>query len=77
MRSPEDCNPIASALYFLAVAGIAMFSMNPVLLLTSLAGALLYFLVRNGARGAVTHLWMLGLFLVLFLVTQRLHGMAL
>lgn len=68
MRALEDCNPIAAAVYFLSVTGIAMFSMNPCLLLISFCGALLYFLVRNKSRGAVTHLWMLGLFLVLFLV---------
>ena len=68
MRTLEECNPIAAAAYFLAVTGIAMFCMNPVLLSVSLAGALLFFLVRNGRRGAGTHLWMLGLFLVLFLV---------
>ena len=68
MRVLEDCNPIAAAAYFLAVTGIAMFCMNPVLLLISLAGAVLFFLVRNGTRGASTHLWLLGLFLLLFLV---------
>ena len=67
MRTLEDSNPIAAAAYFLAVTGIAMFSMNPCLLLISLCGALLYFLVRNKTRGAVTHLWMLGLFFVLSL----------
>ena len=67
MRTLEDSNPIAAAAYFFAVTGIAMFSMNPCLLLISLCGALLYFLVRNKTRGAATHLWMLGLFFVLSL----------
>jgi len=68
VRALEDLNPITAAVYFLAVSGIAMFSMNPVLLVISLAGAVLFFLIRNGSRSAASHLWMFGLFLLLFLV---------
>ena len=63
MRTLNDCNPIVAAVYFPAVAGIAMFSMNPVLLLLSLAGAVLYCFVRGGGASKV-HLFFLGLFVV-------------
>lgn len=62
MRMFADYNPIAVAVYFLAVAGIAMFSMDPVILAISLAGALCFYFVRNGRSGARSHLYALALF---------------
>ncbi len=64
MRAFADYNPIVLTVYFLCVAGIAMFSMHPVLIAGSLFGALLLFLVRNGRKHGRSHLCFLGLFLV-------------
>ncbi len=68
MRILSDSNPVASAGYFLAVTGIAMFCGNPVLQTLSLAGALSVYLLRNGARGASAHLFSLGIFAVTALI---------
>ncbi len=65
MRSFENYNPIAVASYIFAVSGIAMFCMNPVLLSTSLFGAILLFIVRNGRKQTKSHFAFLGLFLVM------------
>ena len=67
MRSFSDGNPVAVALYFAAVAGIAMFCMHPVLLMLSLFGAILFAVVQNGTR-LKNHLGYLGLFLLLALI---------
>lgn len=64
MRAFEDYNPIVTAVYFLSAAGIAVFCMNPVILLLSLIGALAYYFIRNGSRNAKSHLFSLGLFFV-------------
>lgn len=68
MRTFEEYNPIVTALYFLASSGIAMFCRNPVLLLLSLSGALLYYFIRNKLHNAKSHLFSLGLFLVMILI---------
>ena len=68
MRSLEDYHPRAVGLYFLTVTGIAVFSMNPVIVAESLFGSLLLYLVRHGLRDGKTHLATFGLFLVLTLV---------
>lgn len=68
MRSFENANPLALAVYFLSVSGISMFCMNPLLLFLSLTGAVLYYFVRSGRKGWKSHLWSLGLFLVLILL---------
>lgn len=47
MRMLEQYHPVVIAIYFLLVAGIAMFCMQPVLLGLSLFGALLYFCVQK------------------------------
>ncbi|MBR5365564.1 MAG: energy-coupling factor transporter transmembrane protein EcfT [Clostridia bacterium] len=70
MRSLEDYHPRAVGLYFLAVTGIAVFSMNPVIVAESLFGSLFLYLVRHGLRDGKTHLATLGLFLVLTLVNH-------
>jgi energy-coupling factor transport system permease protein len=68
MRSFENANPLALAVYFLSVSGISMFCMNPLLLFLSLTGAVLYYFVRSGRKGMKSHLWSLGLFLVLIVL---------
>lgn len=68
MRTFEEYNPMVTAVYFFAVSGIVMFCRNPVLLLTSLFGALLYYFMRNKLHNAKTHLFSLGLFLVMILI---------
>lgn len=68
MRTFADYNPIVVAIYFLMVAGIAMFSMNPILLFLSLCGALLLYFLRNGFTDGKTHLVSFALFLVLALI---------
>jgi len=52
VRAFGDYNPAVIFVYFMAAAGCAMFSMNPVLLALSLAGAFLYCLCREGGRCA-------------------------
>ena len=61
MRRFQDHNPAAVALYYLAAAGVAMFSMDPAILLLSLAGALIS-LAAAGAFGG----WRLHLYMLLF-----------
>lgn len=68
MRTFADRNPLAVTLYFLTVSGIAMFTLHPVIALLSLCGALLLFLVRNGAKQGKSHLLFLGMFLLLALL---------
>lgn len=67
MRGFADHNPIAAAVYFLAVTGIAMFCMDPVILALSLAGALVTFALLCG-QGGRAHWYTLGLFLVMALI---------
>ncbi|MGM9663462.1 MAG: energy-coupling factor transporter transmembrane component T [Eubacteriales bacterium] len=68
MRAFENYNPIAVAVYFLVVAGIAMFCMNPILLSVSLVGAIFFFLLRNGKKHGKSHFIWLLLFLIMALV---------
>ncbi len=68
MRRFEDYNPVAAAVYFLAAAGIGMFSMAPVMLLLSLCGALLcQGLLGEGGKWRV-HLYTLALFVGMMLI---------
>ena len=68
MRSFEDYNPITSAVYIGATAGIAMFCQNPILLALSLFGAILYFELRRGKGDKWGYLWTFLLFLALTLI---------
>lgn len=61
MRVFADSNPIVILLYFLGTAGIAMFTMHPVLLCLSFIGALLYFIQLGEGRQIKNHLFPLGL----------------
>ncbi|MBQ3489629.1 MAG: cobalt transport protein [Clostridia bacterium] len=49
-------NPIVLFFYFAAAAGISMFSMNPVIQIFSLAGALSFFFLRNAGKRTGMHL---------------------
>ncbi len=56
VKSLSEYNPIPVLLYFLTVTGLVMFCMNPVILVLSLTGAVVSFLVRNGSRYGRTHI---------------------
>lgn len=71
MRTFAEHNPIAVAAYFLCAAGVAMFTMDPVILCLSLLGALALFLRRSGWRGR-DHALMLLLFAVTALANPLL-----
>lgn len=65
MRNFSDYDPFAVSVWFFAVTGMAMFCNYPVLMLISLAGGILFFLVRNGTKHAKSHLFFFMLFVVL------------
>ena len=62
MPTLSETHPAVAVIYFFAVAGIAMFTLNPILLSLSLFGALLFFLLQNGRGYAKTHLLFFGVF---------------
>lgn len=67
MQRFYDGNPIAVALYFLAVTGITMFTMNPVLAGISLTASVLSYTLY--ARGGIKpHLFSVLLFIILALI---------
>ena len=68
MHSFAEHNPVAVAVYFLAAAGVCMFTMEPVLLVISLLGALLTLAVTGGIRQGKMHLYMLLLFAAMALI---------
>ncbi len=68
MRTLAAHHPVAAAAYFLAVAGIAMFCMDPVVLGFSLVGALLCQGMLGGFRERRGHLFTLVLFLGMALI---------
>ncbi|MBQ7335528.1 MAG: energy-coupling factor transporter transmembrane protein EcfT [Clostridia bacterium] len=68
MKALEAYHPAVSAVYFLAVAGIAMFCMNPILQALSLFGALLLFLSNSRNRSVSSHAGFLLLFLLFALL---------
>lgn len=68
MRRFEDRNPIAVAVYLLAAAGVAMLTMDPVLLCLSLAGALLSLGATGGFGPLRSHGWVAVLFLLTVLI---------
>lgn len=63
MRRFSDRNPIVLLVYFLATAGIAMFTMHPVLLSLSFLGALLYATLLGDGHSFKGHLFPLCLIL--------------
>lgn len=68
MKRLSDLNPITASLWFFAVTGIAMFCSDPRLIVISLAGSVVFFLVRNRTAHAEMHLYFAGIFLVLALI---------
>ncbi len=68
MKAFAEYHPIAQTIYFLTVSGIAMFSLHPVITVISLCGALLLFFIRNGTAQGKSHLYFLGMFLLLSLL---------
>ena len=46
MQTIEELHPITMTIYFLAVMGIVMFCTNPIMMVISLVGAVLYFCVE-------------------------------
>jgi len=68
VRRFEDRNPIAVAVYLLAAAGVAMLTMDPVLLCLSLAGALLSLGATGGFGPLRSHGWAAVLFLLTALI---------
>ena len=65
MRTFEQFHPFAAAAYFAAAAGVAMFSMDPVVVVLSLLGALGLCLLTGGLGHLRQQLWILALFVVL------------
>lgn len=68
MRTFAEHNPFAVTACIFGAAGVAMFSMDPVILCLSLAGALTLSLMRPDGRRLRPHLWMLLLFAAMVLV---------
>ena len=67
MRSFSEYNPIVIAVWFLSVTGVAMFCSYPLLMVISLAGAVAFFIIRNGLSHGKTHIFFWILFLILAL----------
>lgn len=76
MKRISEYHPLAVTFYFLAVTLVAMFNTHPVITLLSLTGAVLLFLIRNGTRHGTSHLYFLGLFLLMALANPLVshHG---
>lgn len=68
MRSFENTNPIAVCVYFLFVTLISMFTMDVILILISLFGALSYYFLKNGLSKPKSHLFPLLLFIITALI---------
>ncbi len=82
MRSFEEYNPIAVAVYFLATVGIAMFGMNLIITLLSLTGALLLYFIRNSSKEghlglslgiSASEIRFVGFTLILFLIMALIN----
>ena len=65
MRSFSEYNPIAVTVWFFSVTGIAMFSSYPLLMLMSLIGGAVFFILRNGLSHGREHLFFWVLFVIL------------
>ena len=68
MRAFDRLNPFTVFVYFAFAVGIAMFCMDPVLLLCQLAGAVLLFCLRTETKQRSIHLFSLFLFVTLTLI---------
>ena len=67
MKSFTDCNPIAIAIWFFCVTGMAMFCNYPILVAISFIGAAAFFVMRNGLTHGKTHFFFIILFVILAL----------
>ncbi len=76
MKALDAYNPITVAVYFLAVAGIAMFCAHPVLLCMALVGAMTLCLLRRDIKRVRTHLFFWTLFALSALINPLFsrHG---
>ena len=72
MKALDTYNPITIAVYFLAVAGIAMFCMQPILLALALIGAITLCILRRDVQSARIHLGFWALFLLAALLNPLL-----
>lgn len=73
METLERINPAAAAVYFLAAAGIAMFSMNPVILTLSLTGAICFYFARCKKTNMKNHLFYLLLFIAMAIINPLVN----
>lgn len=62
MNVLSDVNPIAAFLWLMMTAGIAMFCLNPIILILSVLGGMFYFFIRNPDSGLKAQLPYLLLF---------------
>lgn len=68
MLSFADYNPISVAVYFVAVSIMVMLNINPVILILSFFGAIIFYIIRNGRKNGKTHLYSLLLFTLLAII---------
>ena len=73
MRTFSTFHPFAAAVYFAAAAGVAMFSMDPVVVVGSLVGAVGLCALTGGLGKMRQQVWVLGLFVVLAAVNPLTH----
>ena len=73
MRPLSECNPIVTAVYFLAVTLITMFTMNPVILGISFVCAVVFFCLNSPKRGFKQHALFRGLGLILALINPLVY----
>ena len=64
----SELNPISAFLWLMTAAGIAMFSFNPIILILSIIGAVMYFVVRNPETGWKSHWIYIAIFFVSALI---------
>lgn len=76
MKALDTYNPIIIAVYFLSVAGIAMFCAHPLLLCMALIGAVALCILRRDVARTRTHLLFWGLFALTILINPLFsrHG---
>ncbi|MBO5273135.1 MAG: energy-coupling factor transporter transmembrane protein EcfT, partial [Clostridia bacterium] len=73
MKTIADFNPIVQTLYFLSAALCSMLGMNPVMIVISLVGALLLYILRAEDENPTGHLFTLLLFAVTALINPLFY----
>lgn len=73
LKTFDNYNPIAVFIYFAAVIAVGMFCLNPVtmdplILFLSIIGALTTYFIRNGLYGSRSHMFFIGMFLLMIIV---------